>query len=149
MFPVLTLIFLIVPIVEIFFLIQVGQVIGASWTIVLVILTAIIGIRLLKQQGTSTLLRAQEKMRAGQMPAREMLEGIGLIVAGTFLLTPGFFTDTVGFCLLVPAIRIWLIHKILSNQVISARFVHIRSSSVQRSTHDPDIIDGVYYKRDD
>ena len=74
MFPVLTLIFLIVPVVEIFLLIQVGQVIGAWWTILLVVLTAIIGVRLLKLQGISTLMRAQEKMQSGNMPAQEILK---------------------------------------------------------------------------
>ena len=109
MFPVVTLIFLVVPVIEIFLLIKVGAVIGAWWTIGLVILTAVIGVRLLRIQGISTLARAQEKMDSGEMPAQEMMEGIGLIVAGAFLLTPGFFTDGAGFCLLVPRERIILL----------------------------------------
>ncbi len=149
MFPVLTLIFLIVPVVEIFLLIQVGQVIGAWWTILLVVLTAVIGVRLLKLQGISTLMRAQEKMQSGNMPAQEMIEGVGLIVAGAFLLTPGFFTDTVGFCLLFPPIRGWLVHKVVSNMTVSGQFVHTQGSAAPNSPHDPDIIDGVRYKRED
>ena len=112
MFPVITTIFLLVPIAEIFLLIQVGGIIGAPWTILLVVLTAVIGVRLLKIQGVSTLARAQNKMQTGQMPAQEMLEGMGLVVAGAFLLTPGFFTDTVGFLLLFPPTRVWLVSKI-------------------------------------
>ncbi len=148
MFPVLTLIFLIVPVVEIFLLIQVGQVIGAWWTILLVVLTAVIGVRLLKLQGISTLTRAQEKMQSGNMPAQEMLEGVGLIVAGAFLLTPGFFTDTVGFCLLIPPIRGWLVHKVVSRMTVSG---HVQSydSTSSHSQNDPNVIEGVRYKRED
>ena len=149
MFPVLTLIFLVVPVVEIFLLIQVGSVIGAWWTIGLVVLTAVIGVRLLKIQGISTLARAQEKMQSGDMPAQEMMEGIGLIVAGAFLLTPGFFTDGVGFCLLIPPIRAWLVEKVVSRMAVSGRFVHTRSTSSPHSPHDPDVIEGVRYKRED
>ncbi len=149
MFPVLTLIFLIVPVVEIFLLIQVGQVIGAWWTILLVVLTAVIGVRLLKLQGISTLMRAQEKMQSGNMPAQEMVEGVGLIVAGAFLLTPGFFTDTVGFCLLIPPIRAWLFGKIVSKMTVSGQFVHNSGQAGPHSPHNPDVIDGVRYKRED
>jgi len=73
MFPVLTIIFLIVPAVEIYLLIEVGQVIGALWTAFLVVLTAVIGVRLLKIQGISTLMRAQSKMQTGQMPAQSKI----------------------------------------------------------------------------
>lgn len=148
MFPVLTLIFLVVPVIEIFLLIQVGTVIGAWWTIGLVVLTAVIGVRLLKIQGISTLTRAQEKMQSGDMPAQEMMEGIGLIVAGAFLLTPGFFTDGIGFCLLIPAIRRWLVQKVVSRMAVSGQFVHTRSTT-SHSPHDPDVIEGVRYKRED
>jgi UPF0716 protein FxsA len=148
MFPVLTLIFLIVPVIEIFLLIQVGQVIGAWWTVLLVVLTAIIGVRLLKLQGISTLMRAQEKMQSGSMPAQEMLEGVGLIVAGAFLLTPGFFTDAVGFCLLIPPIRRLLVGAIVAKISVSGQFVHMHGSATSRP-HEPDVIDGVRYKRED
>ena len=150
MFPVLALIFIAVPVVEIFLLIQVGSVIGAWWTIGLVILTAIIGVRLLKIQGVSTLMRAQEKMQSGQMPAQEMLEGIGLVVAGAFLLTPGFFTDGVGFCLLIPPIRNLLVGAIVSRMAVSGQFVSMHSTQQShQSPNDPNVIDGVHYKRED
>ena len=149
MFPVLALIFIVVPVVEIFLLIQVGTIIGAWWTIGLVVLTAVIGVRLLKLQGISTLMRAQEKMQSGKMPAQEMLEGIGLIVAGAFLLTPGFFTDGVGFFLLIPPARTWLVSRIVANMAISGRFVQTHSSVRPDTPHDPNVIDGVHYKRED
>ena len=86
MFPVFALIFLIVPLVEFYILIQVGQVIGALWTVFFVVLTAIIGVQLLKSQGLSTLSRAQQKMHQGELPAEELLEGMALLLAGAFLL---------------------------------------------------------------
>jgi len=149
MFPVVTLIFLVVPVIEIFLLIQVGSVIGAWWTIGLVVLTAIIGVRLLKIQGISTLMRAQEKMQTGQMPAQEMLEGIGLIVAGAFLLTPGFFTDAFGFCLLIPPARAWLVSRAVTGMAVSGRFVQTHGPVSPSSPHKPDVIDGVNYRRED
>ena len=149
MFPVLALIFIAVPVIEIFLLIQVGSVIGAWWTIGLVILTAIIGVRLLKIQGISTLMRAQEKMQAGNMPAQEMLEGIGLIVAGAFLLTPGFFTDGVGFCLLIPPIRRAMVGAIVARMTVSGQFVSMHGGQSHQPPNDSNVIDGVNYKRED
>ena len=149
MFPVLALVFIVVPVVEIFLLIQVGAVIGAWWTIGLVVLTAVIGVRLLKIQGISTLMRAQEKMQTGQMPAQEMLEGIGLIVAGAFLLTPGFFTDGVGFCLLIPPIRRAMVGAIVTRMTVSGQFTSTHGVPGQQTPHDPNVIDGVNYKRED
>ena len=156
MFPVITAIFLIVPIVEIYLLIQVGQVIGALWTVFLVVLTAVIGVWLLKIQGMSMLQRAQDKMHTGQMPAEEMLEGIGLVLAGAFLLTPGFFTDSLGFLLLFPPARIWLVHKLVVKMMASKQFsqqsgvrgFHFESRSRQRKS-ESDVIEGVNYKRED
>ena len=156
MFPVITFIFLIVPVFEIYLLIEVGQVIGALWTAFLVVLTAVIGVRLLKIQGISTLRRAQNKMQSAQAPAQEMLEGVGLILAGAFLLTPGFFTDSVGFVLLFPPARIWLVSKVVSYLMVSGRFsqqggVHgyRHESGQQAGKVESNIIEGVNYKRED
>ena len=156
MFPVVAIVFLIIPLVEVYLLIQVGQVIGALWTIFLVVLTAVIGVWLLKIQGVSTLMRAQQKMQAGQTPAREMLEGVGLVLAGAFLLTPGFFTDTVGFLLLFPPIRAWLVNKFVSKMMLSGRFTSQSGQSEAGFETDPakrgkksNVIEGVNYTRED
>ena len=145
MFPIIAAIFLLVPIIEIYLLIQVGQVIGAGWTIFLVVATAVIGVALLKVQGLSTLNRAQQKMQANELPAREILEGMGLVVAGALLLTPGFFTDAVGFLLLFPPTRIWLVSAVASRMVVA--------TSVNMHGHhrpsDSNVIDGVKYRRED
>ncbi|WP_028294657.1 FxsA family protein [Oceanobacter kriegii] len=105
------LIFIIVPIIELAVLIQVGGLIGVLPTIAIIFVTAILGVRLLKQQGAGVLLRAQQKMQEGGLPASELAEGFLLALAGALLLTPGFVTDAFGFALLVPAIR----HSMIGN----------------------------------
>ena len=146
MFPVITFIFLLVPIIEIYLLIQVGQVIGAGWTILLVVLTAVVGVWLLRIQGLSTLMRAQKKMQSGELPAVEMLEGMGLVIAGALLLTPGFFTDGFGFLLLIPLTRRWLVGQIAARMVVSGAGV-AGQGPARRSQQD--VIEGVNYRRDD
>lgn len=148
MFPLIAIIFLVVPIIEIYLLIQVGQVIGAGWTILLVVLTAVIGVWLLKLQGLSTLSRAQQKLQANELPAREILEGMGLVVAGALLLTPGFFTDAIGFLLLFPPTRIWLVKGIASRMVV-ATSVRVDGQQRQQRRQQGNVIDGVKYRRDD
>ncbi len=114
MFRILFLLFLTVPLVEIYFLIEVGQEIGALTTILLCILTAAIGAILLKIQGILTLMRAREKLRLGEIPADNLLEGLILLVAAVLLLTPGFITDVIGFLCLVPSLRSMLALRMLS-----------------------------------
>ena len=152
MFPVFALIFLIVPLVEIYILIQVGQIIGALWTVFFVVLTAVIGIQLLKQQGLSTLMRAQQKMTAGEMPAQELLEGFALVLAGAFLLTPGFFTDAFGFLLLIPPTRKWMMRRLTERMIKSGSFTMngaYRAETECKPPREGNIIEGVKYRRDD
>ncbi|MCP4076005.1 MAG: FxsA family protein [Gammaproteobacteria bacterium] len=153
MFPVFALIFLIVPVVEIYILIQVGEVIGALWTIFFVVLTAVIGVQLLKSQGLSTLTRAQQKMNSGEMPAKELMEGFALVIAGAFLLTPGFFTDTVGFFLLFPLTRSMIVGYLVARVMASGRFnMNTNFQSDYQSQHKKssgDVIEGVKYHKDD
>ena len=113
MFKALFLLFVCVPLVEIYFLIQVGQNIGALSTILLCILTAVLGAILLRIQGMLTLMKAREKLRRGELPADNLLEGLILLIAGVLLLTPGFVTDLVGFLCLVPSLRSLLAMKML------------------------------------
>jgi UPF0716 protein FxsA len=88
-----------------YLLIEVAGYIDAWPTIFLVMLTAVIGVALLKRQGLSTLTRGVGRLNAGEIPAQEMAEGILLAVAGALLVTPGFITDMVGFTLLFPPSR--------------------------------------------
>ncbi|MFY8273967.1 FxsA family protein [Pseudoalteromonas sp. SSDWG2] len=105
MFRALFLLFIIIPIVEIALLIQVSEVIGGFATIALIVITAIIGAKLVKQQGVGAMRDAQVQMAQGQIPAEQMFTGICVIIAGVLLLTPGIMTDVFGFLLLTPAVR--------------------------------------------
>lgn len=103
-FP-LVFLFIVIPLLELYVLIEVGSWIGAAPTIALVVLTAVVGAVLLRWQGFGLLRRARAMLLAGELPAIEMLEGALIVVAGALLLVPGFVTDTVGFLLLVPWVR--------------------------------------------
>jgi UPF0716 protein FxsA len=111
----LFLIFIIVPITEMLLLFEVADHIGAWSTLGLVVLTAVIGIQVLKQQGLSTLTRAHRRIDSGELPAQEMIEGIFLAVGGAFLLTPGFITDTLGFMCLIGPIRRFLVQAFIKS----------------------------------
>ena len=112
-FQILFVLFIVVPLAEIYLLIQVGGVIGALPTVVLVVLTAVIGAGLLRMQGFSTMMRARQSLERGEVPAIEMLEGAAMLVGGALLLTPGFFTDALGFLTLIPPVRRWMIMSFL------------------------------------
>nr|VFK06463.1 MAG: UPF0716 protein FxsA [Candidatus Kentron sp. LPFa]VFK22877.1 MAG: UPF0716 protein FxsA [Candidatus Kentron sp. LPFa] len=110
----LFLFFLLTPIVEIYFLITVGSVIGAWPTVMLVVATALIGAYFVKQQGLSTLFRIRDGLHHGgdssAVPGG-LLEGMLILIAGALLLTPGFLTDTAGFVFLVPPWRGWIVSR--------------------------------------
>ena len=86
-------------------LIEVGGIIGALPTVGLVVLTAVVGVWLLRLEGISTLNRVQQKLAEGELPETELLEGVMLIIGGALLLTPGFATDFMGFVCLIPGLR--------------------------------------------
>ncbi len=93
------------PLVELYFLIEVGRVIGALPTLLLSLFTAALGAWLVRMQGLSVLFRVQRVLARGEAPALEMVEGALLLLAGLVLLFPGFVTDAMGFVLLVPPLR--------------------------------------------
>ena len=105
--------FILIPIAEMLLLFEVAKHIGAWSTLGLVVLTAVIGIQILKQQGLATFIRARQRMSSGELPAQEMIEGLFLAVAGAFLLTPGFITDTLGFMFLIGPIRRLLVRTLI------------------------------------
>ncbi len=110
-----------VPLVELYFLIQVGSEIGAIPTIALTVFTAVLGGLLVRVQGLSTALRVREALDRGEMPAIEMMEGAVLLIAGFMLLLPGFITDALGFLLLVPPVRRALILLFLRRSGVMQR----------------------------
>jgi UPF0716 protein FxsA len=107
--------FIVLPILEMYVLISVGSNIGAFNTILLVLLTALIGFALLRVQGFRPLINARNKLGMAQLPAEEMITGIFLAIGGALLLTPGFITDLFGLLCLVPVTRRFLLKIALIN----------------------------------
>jgi len=142
---ILLLLFLTIPLVEIYFLISVGQVIGTIWTVFLVVFTAVLGAALLRAQGLSTLRRVQEASARGEIPALEMMEGLMLLVGGALLLTPGFFTDTIGFICLITPLRQALIRYWIKRYGSSIQ----GQSRQDPSSSGPRTLDGEYWKEDE
>ncbi len=130
----LFLLFIIIPIIEITLLINVGQAIGAWYTVGLVLLSAFIGVNMLRYQGLSTLARAQQRINAGEVPAGEMVEGIVLAVGGALLVTPGFVTDVIGFCCLIPVTRQMVVKMLIKRFSVIAT-AHTRSSFQDPNFH--------------
>lgn len=108
----LLLIFIIIPLTELWLLFQVADIVGGFETVLLVIITAFVGIMLLKSQSVATLSRASNKWQMGSVPAEEIIEGLMLAFCGALLLTPGFITDTIGFLILLPPVRKFLAARI-------------------------------------
>jgi len=112
----LFLAFTIIPIIEIYLLIEIGAMFGALTAVTLVILTGFLGAFLARMQGLQTLYRIQESLREGRMPSGELLDALLIVIAGLVLLTPGFLTDSAGFLLLIPStrnsIKYWLRRQI-------------------------------------
>jgi UPF0716 protein FxsA len=127
----LLLLFVVMPIAEMWLLITVGREIGTFPTIGLVLLTAAVGFSLLRQQGFATFFRARQKMDAGELPAIEMVEAIILAVCGALLMTPGFVTDVIGFAGLIPGIR----RGIVSRWAVQMNVVNYREYEVHSRDH--------------
>ena len=115
------LVFVLTPLIEMYILIEVGGIIGAWPTIALVVLTAMIGVGLIRAQGFATLTRGMARLNAGELPATEMVEGVMLALAGALMVTPGFVTDAAGFVLLTPRLRKRLAAELLRRVVSAAR----------------------------
>lgn len=115
--PYILLLFILMPIIEIAVLIKVGGAIGLWATLAIVILTAVLGTAMLRQQGLSTMNQVRQRLGAGEMPAQQIIEGLLLLVGGVLLLTPGFVTDAFGFTCLFPLTRQWLAGQIAARSM--------------------------------
>ena len=102
---ILLLLFLVLPIAEIYVIVQVGQAIGILPTLALLILDGFVGAALARSQGRAAWARFNQALAEGRVPARETADGAMIIVGGAFLLAPGFITDAVGLILLIPPTR--------------------------------------------
>jgi UPF0716 protein FxsA len=119
----LVLLFIVVPIAELFVIIQVGEQIGVWWTIGILVVDSIVGSILMRSQGRATWRRFNDVMASGRVPAREVLDGMLVIFGGALLLTPGFITDVLGLVLLLPptraVVRVVLVRRFAHRMVVS------------------------------
>lgn len=141
----LFLLFIVVPIVEIVLFIKIGSLLGLWLTILVVVLTAIVGTNLVKSQGLNAIREVQSSFLQGQDIARSLISGALILIAGVLLLTPGFFTDFIGITFLIPMTRnMWISYGIKH----FPGFVFINSNN--NSKNNPhfkeknDVIDGDY-----
>ena len=148
----LFLIFVAMTILEIVVLMAVGDVIGKWETVILIIVTALIGSTLLKQQGWSTMAKAQQSIAEGKTPALEMLEGVVILVSGVLLLTPGFITDGLGLLGLMPFTRRYFINHILeknAERVFSQKnsvFIHRTKNQEKTINNKNETIEGEFWE---
>ena len=144
-FPILAALFIGIPLIEIFLFIEVGSAIGALPTVALVIVTALVGVALLRAQGLQTMATFQQRMARGEVPADTMLEGAALLFGGALLLTPGFLTDSIGFLCLLPFTRQPIVRWLVSNFSMQGN-VNVYSSQACRHANQ-DVIEGEYKQR--
>ena len=118
----LVLLFIVVPLVELYVIIQVGQAIGVWWTLALLVADSVAGSVLMRSQGRAAWRRFQAALAEGRMPGREVLDGVLVIFGGAFLLTPGFVTDVLGAILLAPPTRA-LVRRVLVRRFVPGMIV--------------------------
>jgi UPF0716 protein FxsA len=121
-FPILLVLFIAVPVIEIGLFIQVGGFLGLWPTIALVLISAVVGASLVRSQGIRTLMTVQQRLQQGELPAQQILEGVLLAVAGILLLTPGFLTDAMGMVLLLPLPRAIVARHLMSKIAVTNNF---------------------------
>jgi len=138
--------FLAVPLIEITLFIQVGGLIGLGWTLVTVVITAIIGTWLVRSQGAQAMGNLRTSFSGLQDPTEPLVHGAMILFSGALLLTPGFFTDAIGFALLVPGIRSALYRAIRARvNIQSFGTPRQEQQSYDRNpARDGDVIDGEY-----
>ena len=118
MFFLLVTVFILIPIIEISLFIEIGSNIGSFNTICLIFLTAIIGVYFVRQQGLSTFQRLANQIQKLETPIQTVGEGLVILLSGILLITPGFFTDTIGFLGLIPFTRIFFV-KLVATFILS------------------------------
>ena len=140
--------FIAVPLIEIAVFIEIGGRIGLVSTLAVVVATALAGTYMLRLQGLSTLHRAQTAMNRGELPLREVFDGLCLLVAGALLLTPGFVTDAIGGSLFIPAVRAGL-RRLLGPWLATSGRVHMHRGPGPGRHGGGTTIDGEYEDLDD
>ena len=119
------ILFTVIPIAELYLLIKIGEMIGALNTVLIILLTAIIGAYLAKTQGFVVLRKINQSLNEGRLPARELMDGLVVLLGGFTLLTPGFLTDIIGLSMLFPLSRILYIKlavRIIQNKIETGKW---------------------------
>jgi UPF0716 protein FxsA len=150
--------FLAAPLIELWFMIRVGSAIGAIPTIFLLIMAGSIGMSILRKQSFDTLLRVNQRLQTGEVPAVEILEGFILTLAAVLLIIPGFITDILALPLFISPLRSWLVKRFLRTAYYQQHYFHqhhyqkntYEHSPYEKSTaQDSNIIDGEFKREDD
>lgn len=140
LFRLLIILLLTVPLLELIMLIKVGSILGVLPTILLCIFTAVLGATLIRIQGLQTLQRVQSKLDQREIPAVDLVAGLILLISGILLLTPGFFTDILGFLCLIPKLREALARKVIRHLIVNS----------ERGPHNHTVIvEGEFWEEED
>ena len=140
MFLLIFAVIIAVPLIEIYFVVKIGSVVGVIPTIALLFVISVFGSRVVKHQGLRVWRKFNEQVTSGHVPSRELIEGVCLLVAGALLVAPGFFTDALGFLLLLPPFRLVVV------KIVGARTTN--KVQVVRATYDRPVVD-IKEHRDD
>ena len=135
--------FLAAPLIELWFMIRVGSELGAINTIFLLIAAGVVGMNLLRQQSISTLMRVDQRLQMGELPATEILESFALTLAAVLLIIPGFITDILALPLLIPPLRRRVVKHFLGTGYYKQHYYK------QDNGQSSDIIDGEFRREDD
>ena len=146
--PFLFLLFIFMPVIEIWVMIDIGSIIGAGWTVLAILATAAIGASLVRFQGLGVYSRLNQTAARGEIPAMEMIEGLCLLISGVLLLTPGFITDTLGFLMLIPPLRRWFALSMLKRFFIVPADSAGQGTNARKTTIDVTTIEGEYRRID-
>ncbi len=132
----LLILFIGVPLIEIYVIIQVGQAIGPWWTILLLVVDSILGSWLIRHEGARAWRALREALDSGRMPAKELADGALILIGGTLMLAPGFVTDAFGVLMILPFTRP-LFRRLLTG-VVASRLVVLGPQTARRPGPDPD-----------
>jgi len=139
-FRILIILLVTVPLLELALLIQVGSPLGILPTVLLCIFTAVLGATLIRIQGLQTLQRVQSKLDQKEIPAVDLIGGLILLIAGVLLLTPGFFTDFLGFLCLIPKLRETVARRII---------MHLVANSERGQDNHTVIVEGEFWEEEE
>ena len=129
--------FILIPIIEISLFIEIGSIIGSFYTIMLIFITAVVGVFFVRQQGINTFQKLTFQMQNLETPVQTMFEGLVILISGILLITPGFFTDVLGFLGLIPFTRIIFI-KLVASYILSR---YGKQSNQNKNTIEGEFID--------